>query len=714
MKLKLILTALALSDLIFKDNTTTLSKEQVEKLQAHFKDKVGQELALTDLAYDAEGYATFSQKSLESIEAMLEQHGTAEGASTNNDAAVEASLQSIANAQNASLQAQLNRLQTDLAAEQQRNAAAQATIESLGRVPEPTPAATQVSDFISKAIGFNSPDGFRFYNKAALMIAQEGNRAMASAIVSASVIEIDSLNNELGAHFRERYPEIQDFVIKTPSIDGIFPPFGTGIKDELVVTDIFTDEFLQPYNPKWAEKGGFEFKPEIIKVRDFKVDHRFNAEEIRNLITSWLAPMTKGTDPFQESFVAFLTKKMIEKIVEEKTMALIRGVYRVSPDGVAGPAIESINGLMKTIQTIRESFRIKPFALGKWNNSLKSENHIYRMIYRMYMMLPQQLRDSNPVMNVYTSTDGATYFNNYKNALGRNTDLEPANVEQVPDNVNVIGVPFYNSHVLIMTVPGLIRQFFREKGEDNRFHTQLEKRDTIVFMDGAAGIYPIKSGYTYENAKAQTFDNQIIFLSDEWDDYTYIKVDPNKTVLDATVHNAMMISQNTAAVTITAINNVRPGGTVFLLGQSEVGMESTLNTTSNIILTAAWKSTKGSKLVLVENAGKLLEIERYNVSESEISNAEMFGDDDETPTLSPVANLYLTATSGADVTITDLLEAIPGRRYTIRSSAGTIVTTIAANDRFTLAGASWVSSASSYITFHFSGTNNKFVEIERG
>jgi len=715
-KLKLILAALTLSELVFSDkNVTTLSKEHVDALKAAFKNTTGQDLSLTDLMFDNDGFAEFSRASLENINAIMADFGTQNNANaTNNDNVVSNTIQSLAQDRINQLSARIAQLEASLATERQNNAQAQRTIETLGRQSEQTPPVPNpTSDFRPNATGYNSPKDFRFWNQAALLIAQ-GNRAQANILTASSAIDIEKINEELGNYFRERYPEIQDFVIKTPSLDSIFPPYSTGIKDELVVEDMFTSEFLQPYNPEWAEKGGYEFQPEIIKVRDFKVDHRFKATELRSLITSWLAPMTKGTDPFQESFVAFLIKKMTEKIIEEKTQAMVRGVYRQSPNGVAGPAIEAINGLLKTIQTIRESYRIKPFNFGKWNLSLKSHNHIYKVIYKMYMAIPQTLRDSKPVMNVYTSIDGANGFKAYQDALGKNTDFEEANIEQVPDNVKVIGVPFYASKVLIMTIPDLIKQFYREKDEDNRFNTQKEKRDTIIFMDGAAGIYPIKSGYQYEDAKSQTFDNQIIFLSNEFDDYTYIKVDPDLTILDAKTHNCMMISQNSKPVTITQIKNVKPGQIVYLLGESETGKESTLKTTATIILTSGdWISAKGNKLTLVENSGKLIEIERHNVSENDTLNAEIL-ENSATPTLSPNNDTYLTAVDGSAVTITDFLEAIPGKSYTIKSSHGTVVTTIAANSKFVLAGATWKSDTDNLIKFYYSSSSGKFIETDRG
>jgi len=144
--LKLILTALALPELIFGDSkTTTLSREQVEKLKAAFKEKTGQTLALTDLTFDAEGYTEFSRTSLESIEdfmAEFETSPSSPSASANgNDDAIAAAIQSARTTRTANMESRTAQLETDLATERQNLAAANRTIETLGRQLEPIPAA---------------------------------------------------------------------------------------------------------------------------------------------------------------------------------------------------------------------------------------------------------------------------------------------------------------------------------------------------------------------------------------------------------------------------------------------------------------------------------------------------------------------------------------------------------------------------------------------
>lgn len=709
MKFPLIFAILGVTELVFgNNNSTTLSKEQVDKLKAGFKEKTGQDLALNGLSFDKDGYASFSKTSLETIEAILVEANTANASNVAvNDSAVTAALESYRNTRAAELEAQLQ-------AAQQQNQDAQRTIEALGNQREVVTTTTQTSDFRSIATGLNSIEG-RVWNEAALLVA-EGRRSYAQALVASADVNIEQINQDLGQYFRERHPDINTFLNGTSDISNIFPAYGTGIKDELVITDLFLKNFLQPDNKTWTPKSGWEFQPEFIKLHNYKVDVSFTKDDLRQIIESWLAPMSVGTSPFQTQFVDFLLDKMMEKLTVEKTQAAVNGVYKQAPDGVPGAILESMNGAYKSIQIRREEFRIKPFSLGYWNTNFDSPQHIYRLAWKMYQMLPQDFRDTYPELQVLMPFEGVEACNAYEEAIAKNRVSGEKDVQLWPSNLKRVGVPFVRSKVLIMLPPKLIQQFYRQRGEDNVFHSQYDKRDTNVFMDGAAEVAPIKTGYRYKSKKEQGYDKQVIFLSDELDDYTYINADANATVLDAGIHNCFSIGNNTAAVTISGIENAFVGGTIYLKGTAtDAGKASKiLASNANFVLSADWTATEGQTLILRENNGKFAEIGRLNFAETIEAQAEPFDDDDATPSLDLNKDVYMTAVGGSDVTITDLLLAIPGKTYTIKSSGGPVTTIAASNtERFRMVNGDWKSDTSDYIMLLLSH-DSKFVEIERG
>ncbi len=729
----IMLAILGVDTLEAKDNKVDLSQEQVDSITAAYKTRFGKDLNLKGLKFE-NGYASLTTENIMAVEKAFADAVTAsfvpgdssgsasgdggaddgngndggndgsgddgDGAGDGNDGADDGDAQA-----NAELLQRFNALEA-------QNQNLQRQIAALGNKPETVTLnlGNEMNTFNGIATGINAAGGSRFWNEAALLIANEGNFSRAHAIVASSEIDIAQIQDDLGNYFRERHPEIQTFMTRTPSLDAIFPPYGTGIKDELVVTDLFTGEFLQAYNPEWTEKGSFEFKPEIIKLHDYKVDHRFKATELREFIYSWLAPMTQGTNPFQEPLVSFLDGKMREKITQEKTRALVQGVYLQSADGVAGPVLQSINGALKSLQAIRESFRIKPFNLGKWDVSFDSDNHIYKMIAAGTKLIPRDIRDSLDKIQLLTSKDGYDAYKAYKEALGKNTNVSEKDTVKIPDNIEVVGVPYWNSTVLVWVVPKLIRQFYRQRGEDNKFNTDREKRDTIVFMDGAAAIAPIKAGYEYNSADEQTYDNQIIFISEEFDDYTYIESDANDTTPSVKVHNCLKLGNNTAATAITTIDDAAEGQVIYLLGTGTTNV-STIANSGNFVLEDAWTAEKNAKLVLKKVGAKFVEIDREVVSNG--TAALEFIADDVTPSVANAYNFITADDNTADLEITDLDDAVADKTYTINGGGGDNATTIANGGNFVLTGDDpWTGAAGAWIKFYYT-KSGLFKEVGR-
>ncbi|WP_297095571.1 hypothetical protein [uncultured Draconibacterium sp.] len=751
----ILMAILGVDKLEAKDGKVDLSEEQVNSIKSAYKTRFSKDLNLKGLKFE-EGYASVTTDNIQAIEKAFNKavmasfftgndggsgdgQGSASGdgdgagdgdgsgdgdgdgsgdgdgagdgdgsAAGDGDGAGDGSASGDGDgaqaASNDQLLARFNALET-------QNKALQRQIAALGNKPESVTLnlGNEMSTFNALATGLNASSDIRFWNKAALLIANDGNHSMAHALVAASEIDIAQIQDDLGNYFRERHSEIQTFMTRTPSLDAIFPPYGTGIKDELVVTDLFTGEFLQAYNPEWTEKGSFEFKPEIIKVRDYKVDHRFKATELREFIYSWLAPMTQGTNPFQEPLVSFLLTKMKEKITQEKTKALVQGVYLQSADGVAGPVMQSVNGVLKSLQSIREGLRIKPFNLGEWDVAFDSDNHIYKMIARGTQMIPRDIRDSVDKMYVLTSKDGADAFKAYKDALGKNTNVSEKDTVAIPDFIEVKGVPYWNSKTLVWVVPGLIRQFYRQRGEDNRFNTQKEKRDTIVFMDGAAGIAPIKSGYEYASKDEQTYDNQIIFLSDEFDDFTYILSDANDTTPSVKTHNCLKLGDNTQATAITNIDDATEGQVIYLLGTGSSNV-STIANAGNFVLEDAWTAEKNAKLVLVKVGDKFIEIDRELASNG--TAVLEFTADDATPSVANGFNFITSDANTGALEITDLDDAVADKTYTINGGGGANATTITNGGNFVLTGGDWTGAAAAWIKFYYT-KSGLFKEIGR-
>jgi hypothetical protein len=739
-----LLAILGLQAFAFENGKLEMSKKDVEKIQSSFKARFGKDLSLKGLTYDKEDKASFTAESLNAIDAAFvkasianfsaegdgDGDGSGDGAGDGSGAGDgDGSGDGAGDGSGAgagagdgdgsgSGEATLESLTADLATATSARVQDQTTIQALnaqilalGNQSEEIDLSTMngQGDFVIPTTGFNAVTPAKWWNRAAIM-KMEGDYAGASALVAASTLDIDLVQSELGAYYRERHHEMVDFMTKSgDELDKIFPPYGTGIKDELIVTDLFTGDFLQSYNKEWTEKGSFTFQPEKIKVNDYKVDHRFKAAELREFITSWLSPITKGTDPFQEPMVAILDSKMKTKIREEKKIALVQGVYVKSPDGVAGPVMESIQGVLKSLQSIREDFRIKPFSLGYWDEVFDSEQHIYKLIARGTKMMPRKLIDNTPKIQIFTSKEGFEAFVAYKEALAKNTHVDAKDIIKVPSNIEVVGVPNWNSKVLVWAIPGNIRQFYRQKAEDNIFHTQKEKRDTLVFMDGAAGISPIGSGFQYDSVAEQTYENQIIFLSEEFDDYTYIEALVDDVTPSVKAHNCLKFGDNTKATAITAIDDAKEGQMIYLLGDAAANA-STLASNGTFLLESNWVADRGNKLVLKKVGAKYIELARSGNTDN--PDVIQFAADDVTPDVSGGSQFLTSADNTAAKTITNFEGAEADKIYRINGGDGAEATSIATNANIILIGATWTGDVGKWIDLYYT-QSGKFKEIGR-
>lgn len=713
-KIAILMVILGLTELkADSEGKATLSKDQVGKIQAAFNEKFGKKLELKGLTFDDKNNASFDEKQLSAIEqafvgamadafaASLINPGTT---ALNPTAAPSASPEPVPvpapSATLEELQAQLQAEQALRVKDQERITALTEQIAALGQKTETIDLSNMSgqSDFKIPTAGYNAVTDSRWWNRAAVMIARDGDTRGANALFASSELDVTQVQQDLGQYFRERHPQIEDFLVRTDNtLDRLFPAYPTGIKDELVVTDLFSGEFLQAYNEDWTEKGKFEFQPEKIKLKDYKVDHRFKATQLREFIYSWLATQTQGTDPFQKSLVAFLYQQMLDKIKEEIKIAMIQGVYLQSPKGVAGPMIQSVNGLLKTLQTIREGFRVKPFGIGHWDESFDSEQHIYKLIAKGSRMIPRKLRDNTPSIIVLTSPDGRDAYNLFIEKLAQNTNITAKDFVRVPANVTVEAVPNWNSKVLVWVLPGNIRQFYRQQGEDNKFYTQYEKRDTIVFMDGARAIGPIKSGYEYASAAEQTYDNQIIFLSEEFDDYTYIEALADDITPSVKVHNCLKLGNNAAATAITNIDDAISGQTIYLYGDATVNA-ATIANGATFLLEADWVANRGNKLVLKKVGAKFIEIGRYGNTDD--PNVIEFTADDATPSVELGAEFITSPDNAAPLTITDFDGGEADKVYRIHGGGGANATTIATSANIVLVGASLVMTVGKWIDLY--------------
>lgn len=122
------------------------------------------------------------------------------------------------------------------------------------------------------------------------------------------------------------------------------------VTDEVPLTQVFTDEVLQPGGKDtYNAKGGVGFKARVGKVRGCKIDYSLTHKQILSLRKSYLGKVNNVTAAgvYDVPFQQFL----IDRVIERGKNDLIKKAYwkgQYNPDGSA--AVDVFDGLLKVMR----------------------------------------------------------------------------------------------------------------------------------------------------------------------------------------------------------------------------------------------------------------------------------------------------------------------------------------------------------------------------
>ena len=683
------------------DGKYSISKTDIEKIQNFSIEKFGKAINFSGAVFEEDGSMTISPEGLFAINAHFVDGFLAvnEKAQENKTSEIEALKKKHEEEMN-TVKDQLKKLADDP--------------EGI-KIPIPG-SDTKDGKFTAPQSGLNVADDIHPWNKAALAIAN-GKKQEALFIVNtgitkaalkilqdelivqgASTIDISQMNTILGDYFREGGEDIKDMMIASEEISSLFPWRSTGIKDEFIELSNYVEEFLQPRNTSWAEKGGFEFQAAIHKIKNWQVSHRYTAAQMWGFIESWLATKTSGTDPFQQSLVQWLTTKMMFHMwMVERPVNAIRGVYLTPADGVAGASINSMDGVLKKIQHLIADNRLLPFKIGAGTynhldeNGNINQNHVYFKVHDMIKRIPQNLRDAYN-WNVYISKEDEREIKKFETQIIAN-DPNYQKQEAAYNYANFTRktVPHWPDGLIVITLPGNILQGYREKADDNRIYFDKEKRDTIVFMDGGYGILAGISGKkydTYEELKASLGINQRIFTNGEFGPYTGIPMAADETSPSILIHNVLRTVANSGATVITTIDDANVGDIVYIIGGSDTNASVIEDDNANFIGLAADITFTEGVMAKFEctAAGKFTLVALYQQDQM---GAIQFDADDTTPDVSE-GYLFITSPENTGATdITDFDGAVVGKPFKVLGGGGANASTITKADKFAYISATW-------------------------
>jgi hypothetical protein len=183
---------------------------------------------------------------------------------------------------------------------------------------------------------------------------------MATTINPAAVIA------EYGSYYIDQGQNLQNLLLRPFNAFGTRDAFTNVPTNDTQIrfSDVTVSEILQPYQDTYTPKGAVVFKPVTINLQQVKIDQQFNPN---NLVYTWLGFLTSNkTDRTQWPFTRWLIEVyLLNQLFDDMEMkAIFKGVKAAPGAGVAGNAVDIIDGVKKLINAAITAASIVPIATG--------------------------------------------------------------------------------------------------------------------------------------------------------------------------------------------------------------------------------------------------------------------------------------------------------------------------------------------------------------
>lgn len=525
--------------------------------------------------------------------------------------------------------------------------------------------------------------------------------------------DISRINEDLGAYARKNATEIFSLLM-----DGLEIPANwkvvTGITDEAIMLQIVTGEITQGFKAQWLPKNNQRFEPIKNKIFDIQIDATWTVTQLKAIERSYLQQyFNKTSSPYKDDFVAFLAKELIKQARKEDKIAVFKGVFYQTPEDATkgGRFINKMDGMLKIMGRYRDVV-YKSHKLGT-----PTEENIYDYINNWVKSLPYDVRIL-PLDLGLSDYWHKAYHNARERAKGTNNDYQ-RNETHVEQYANIKFVPhaqLEGQDFMYITIENNLGVMFNVAGEESTLTIEKIKRNIDAYADYKFGFFVSALGATKGTGDNQTplgYEHQVFFSNDvEILQDVYIPADANDATPSVAAHNALIIgSTNTAATSITKIDDVKEGQYVYLFGDSDTNV-STVTAGANILLDGGNFALANGNLLKLRGlaGGKVIEISR-TLANSEPQVEKVILAADATTADAVEGNVFVTQANTAATAFTDIENAVAGVKYTIEGGSDTNATTIANGGKFFLTAAMTLTTGK-FLTVEFNGT--KFVEYARG
>lgn len=422
--------------------------------------------------------------------------------------------------------------------------------------------------------------------------------------------------------------DAEHFVRENPTvIESLFRDFEdlpkewgvqTGIVDIVTDAGISVGEIVQARKDHWAPKNKFLISVEAGKVFPKQIDIEFTGAELQRMETTWVRTVQNmnGSHPWKMSFIGYLLSEFIKQQRLDDRRAQILGIYVPTPNGYAGKAVNSQDGLLYHYWKARNvDFKYRPFNIG-----LPTPENAYDHIHQMIDMLPEDVRNSTgleiqlspTVLKWYNAIAALRYSHIYNTDQGKFDYSKPHPV----DYPNIIFQPLKDmSNSLFVAITYSLNNEVLEydPSEKGKFTVGHDKRDTYLFADYRLGIRLVRIGLKLAENHPDKYYAQMVWSNDApiFDPNYKIPVFDNKSGVMHLRFNNVQIEDNFTN-NVTKIEGVIPGQVVKITGNKDLASETVaLKKNTDLLLASDFKlKTEGTLTLFVQADGKLKELSR--------------------------------------------------------------------------------------------------------
>jgi hypothetical protein len=395
----------------------------------------------------------------------------------------------------------------------------------------------------------------------------------------------------------------------------------SGVLDRVSDGYILPDEIVQGRAKGWAPKNNFKIDSEKGQVYRKKIDITFSGFELQEIENTWIRQYNRadGSHPWKMSFIGFLLGELIKRQMLDDRIAQINGIFVQSPEGVAGAAVNSQNGLRYLWAKAKESGKYRPFDIGA-----PTESNIVDYVNTMIEMMPEierkeqglEIQLSSKWLKAYLKRAGELYPKLYNTDQGKmmyqlNSPIDYPNFifQELIDSTK--------SDFIGITKSSNIEILDYNVSEKGKFTITHEKRDTHIFADYRLGIRIKFIGTKLAAGDPRAFEVQKVWSNNMpvfGTDVFAPAFDDTSGILKANFNN---IEVDAAWKTdIASIEGATKGTLVRVKGNKGLVATKKLKKNDSLLLVSDFDLSTGGTIVLfVQEDGKLKELSRTTAPE---------------------------------------------------------------------------------------------------